>query len=533
MSDSTREPRQNPPDDRHDVPDVPGHRLDAVIGSGGSAVVWSGVDATGRAVAVKVPHRARDDVDARQALVEQQVLTAVQHDHLVPLRSVVPLDDGREALVFDLVRGAVLRGMVASRGHLRPGEVVTVLTPICEAVGHLHSAGGLHTDISPSNITLTRAGRPVLLDLGAARVAGRDPGALNGTPGFVAPEVLLGDEPGEAADVYALGAVAWFCLTGNGAPDTMMRLDLDTVASHVGADLAEVIAQAIDPEPGRRPTADDLARLFYEAAPAEPVEVVVGADEASALTHRLRAEAGREVQPEPAATGARWRGRALAAVLAAAPVLGIAGWALAARHPEQAAPLATAPVVTAPVVTAPLVTVATPPAAVCSPTQTRAAHPPAPTGSTTAARPHSTEPSAVDRVVLDPESAARRPEDLLQALSDRRAQALIGRDATALGSVHAPGSASAASDASLVTRLRDARVRWEGLRLEVAEAVHVSGDAREAVLRARVDWAAYVVVSADGARSERPADTGRLLDFLLTRTAQGWRLTAVATAPAT
>ncbi|NUR16393.1 MAG: protein kinase, partial [Dermatophilaceae bacterium] len=488
MSDSTREPSQNAPDE---VPDVPGHRLDAVIGSGGSAVVWSGVDPAGRPVAVKVPHRARDDVDARQALVEQQVLTAVRHDHLVRLRSVVPLDDGREALVFDVVRGAVLRDLVASRGHLRPGEVVTVLTPVCEAVAHLHSAGGLHADISPSNVTLTRAGRPVLLDLGAARVAGRDPGTTHGTPGFVAPEVLLGDAPGEAADVYALGAVAWFCLTGNGAPDTLLRLDLETIASHVGPELAEVIAQAIDPEPARRPGADELARRFYEASPAEPVEVVVGADQASALTHRLRAEAGREVPPKPSSTGHRWRNRAVAAALVAVPVLGVAGWALAARQAEPVVPSGTQ-------ASAPPVAGPSP-----SPSQTRAARPPMPTvAGTTAARPRPAVPhgtgnvvavsSAADRVVLDPDSAAQRPEDLLQALSDRRARVLMDGDPTALTAVHAPGSASAASDATLMGRMRGAGVRWEGLRLEVAEAVHVSGDAAHAVLRARVDWTAYV-----------------------------------------
>jgi len=268
VSETAREASQHSPETTEpDAPDVPGHRLDAVIGVGGSAVVWSGVDATGRAVAVKVAHRGRDEVDDRQALVEQQVLMAVHHEHLVPLRSVVPLPDGREALVFDLVRGALLRGMVGSRGHLRPGEVVTVLTPICEAVAHLHAAGGVHADISPSNITLTRIGSPVLLDLGAARVAGRAPGAVHGTPGYVAPEVRLGAEPGEAADVYALGAVAWFCLTGNGAPDTMIRLDPETVVSHVGPELAGVISAAIDPEPERRPGAAELGGSSTRQSP--------------------------------------------------------------------------------------------------------------------------------------------------------------------------------------------------------------------------------------------------------------------------
>ena len=159
--------------------------LDAVIGVGGSAVVWSGVDATGRAVAVKVPHRGRDEVDERQALVEQQVL------HGGAARAPRAAAVGRALCRTGARRSSSTSSAVpccvawcGSRGHLRPGEVVTVLTPICEAVAHLHAAGGVHADISPSNITLTRIGSPVLLDLGAARVAGREPGAVHGTPGL-------------------------------------------------------------------------------------------------------------------------------------------------------------------------------------------------------------------------------------------------------------------------------------------------------------------------------------------------------------
>jgi serine/threonine-protein kinase len=502
MDDQEREQPGQAPRER---PDVPGHRVDAVIGTGGSAVVWSGADATGRRVAIKVPHLVRDELDRQQSQAEQQVLLAGQHDHLVPLRSVVPLADGREALVFDLVTGAQLDGIVRSRGHLRPGEVVTVLTPVCEAVAHLHAAGGLHADISPSNVTVTADGRPVLLDLGAVRVAGREPGLVHGTAGFVAPEVLLGARPDEASDVYALGAVAWFCLTGNGAPDTMLRLDEATVVSHVGPELASVVAAAIDPEPDRRPSAAGLARLFYDAASPEPVEVVVGPDQASALTHRLRAEAGRE--PPPAAAGRRpWSRRVVVSALVvsalvAVPLLAAAGWAWAARAPGPSAASAHA---------------ATTPARHASTT------PEAPGAATTS-----------DSVLSEATSPSLRPEDVLQVLSDRRSVALVDGDVTALTGVHAPGSPSLAGDRALLAGLAGARTRWEGLRLQVAEALFVSGSPTEAVVRARVDWTAYTVVTADGAKQGRPADVGRQLDFQLVRGPQGWRISAVSASPAT
>ena len=527
-----------------DRPQVPGHRVDAVLGAGASAVVWSGTDAAGRQVAIKVPHRGGTAVDDEASLAEQQVLLAVQHDHLVPLRSVVPLADGREALVFDLVEGARLGGMVRSRGHLRAGEVVTVLTPICEAVAHLHAAGGVHSDISPSNVMVTPEGRPVLLDLGAARVAGATPGAVHGTSGFVAPEVRLGSEPGDAADVYALGAVAWFCLTGNGAPDTMMRLDPETVVSHVGAELAAVVGAAIDPEPERRPGAAELARLFYDAVTAEPVEVVVDADPAAALTHRLRAQAGVEAPSPAGERGRRWsalprwwqgagwsrRPRWLrptaASALVAVPLLAVAGWVFAAQAPAASPSTSSA--------TAPPRTSA-PPAAP-SPRPGTASTSGGPAGDTTYSRgdpPAATGGAAADALLRDPTSPSSRPEDVLQVLSDRRASALTARDAAALGAVHAPGSASLASDHELVGALVKADTRWQGLRLEVAEARFVSGSPSAAVLRARVDWTAYVVVRSGHARTDEPADTGRELDFTLARGSQGWRISAISAAPAT
>ncbi|MEW1953245.1 serine/threonine-protein kinase [Terrabacter sp. NPDC080008] len=524
-----------------DPPRIPGHRVDAVLGAGASAVVWSGTDPTGRPVAIKVPHHARDVFDEDEALVEQQVLLAVQHEHLVPLRSVVPLADGRDALVFDRVTGAQLGGMVRSRGHLRAGEVVTVLTPVCEAVAHLHAAGGVHADISPSNVMVTPDGRPVLLDLGAARVAGTVPGAVYGTTGFVAPEVRLGAEPGEAADVYAVGAVAWFCLTGNGAPDTMTRLDLETVVSHVGAELGPVVAAAIDPDAERRPGAAELARLFYDAAPAQPVEVVVDADPAAALTHRLRADANAESASAPVdrrrrrltrptwLPSRRWSSRwsrPAAAALVAVPLLGVAGWAFAAA---QAGGHPVAGVTTVPV----------PVTSAASPTADKAAETGAPAGAVAPSKSVPTAPAAAaasagaDALLRDPVSPSRRPEDLLQTLSDRRASALTARDARALEAVHAPGSASLASDRELVEALVKADTGWERLGLEVAEARFVSGSPTAAVLRARVDWTAYVVVTGGQTRRAEPADTGRELDFTLARGDQGWRLASISAAPAT
>ncbi len=280
---------------------MPGHRLERVIGVGASGTVWAARDAMGRAVAVKVAHEASWFADEEAELAcrtEQHVLLAVRHEHLVALRDVVPLVDGRVALVFDLVTGAPLGGTVHARGHLRPGEVVTVVTPLCEAVATLHAAGGLHGDISPSNVMVTAEGKPLLLDLGAARLAGGPVDApVHGTSGFVAPEVREGLVPGEASDVFGLGALAWFCLTGNGAPDTMLRLDPDTVLSHVGPELAAARGCLHRPRPGAAP---DVGR-------SRPALLRRG----DARAGRGRRRRRRGLRPHPSAPGRRALGRAV------------------------------------------------------------------------------------------------------------------------------------------------------------------------------------------------------------------------------
>lgn len=527
------------------APHVPGHRLDSVVGRGASSTVWSGRDAVGRPVAVKVPDHLLDEVDLAQAEIERHTLMAVRHDHLVPLRDVVRLDDGRVALVFDLVHGAGLVGMVGARGHLRPGETVTVVQPLCEAVAALHSAGGTHGDVSAANVMVTADGRPLLLDLGSVRLAGRGGGAVFGTPGFVAPEVREGAAPGEASDVFALGAVAWFCATGNGAPDTMLRLDPEVVESHVGPQLAHVVGACLDPDPTRRPSSGSLARLFHDAAWPEPVEVVLGSDDASALTHRLRAEASRDA-PAPGAEVvvlrsmlrrrlglARNAGRGpgvgrfdarrtlvglAIAVLAVAALVWVGGaaWSMFAA-PESPAPEG-GPAGQQTLVAAP------------GPGPTASANPVVPTPHTPPRPPTPSAGAQDPRVPVD--SPRARPVALVQTLSDLRAKALMSRDPRNLGAVHAAGSASLRVDERLVGAMVTSGSRYERLRLQVVSATLVSATTTRAAVRARIDTAAYVVVGPTGAHETRPAERGEVLDLSLVRVGGQWRIEAVTSATA-
>lgn len=501
-------------------PVVPGHVLTEVIGAGATSVVWGGRDATGRAVAVKVPHLGADPADAAQLDIERQVLTALRHDHLVALRDVIRLADGRTALVFDRADGPRLDSLVHTRGHLRPGEVVTMVSPLCEALAILHDTGAIHGDVSPGNVALSRGGRPVLLDLGAARLAGSGPGVVLGTEGFTAPEVREGDRPSSAADLFSIGAIAWFCLTGNGAPDTDRRLDADIIRSHVGPELAEVIGACIDPDPACRPGAAAAARLFFDAVVPEAVEVVTGADEASALTHRLRVEAAAD----PAPAGPRkTRRHAVAVAVGVAVLLLGAGW-VAFGGPAGAL---------APEVAATSVGSRTPSSAASS-TPTSATD--GPLGSPAAGssgrrnRQAVTPSPAAGDPVLDARAPRERPLALMQALSDRRATALVTRDARALAGVHVSGSPSYQADSSVVSELLKGHHSYAGLRLVVAHASLVAGTDDRTTIRSRVDWAAYTVIDGRGRRAARPAQHGDVLDFSLVRGADGWRIQYISAA---
>lgn len=530
------------------LPDVPGHLLDRIVGRGATSVVWAGRDAMERPVAIKVPHSRADATDLSQSVTERHVLMAVSHEHLVPLRDVVPMADGRVATVFDLVDGASLRSMVDARGHLRAGEAVTVLTPICDAVATLHRAGATHGDISPGNVLLTADGRPLLADLGAARVAGSGAVVL-GTPGFVAPEVSAGEPPGEASDVFALGALAWYCLTGNGAPDTPIRLTPETVVSHVGPELAEAVAACIDPDAERRPPAARLAALFYAATAAEPIEVVVGGDETAALTHRIRAAAAASrPQADPARPNVPVRRLLLgwdrlrrgtrsrvALVLAGAGLLAALGagfvWPGAAagwpgdrgQTPEASTPSA-GPTPGQRPRTAAAHAGTTPLAAA---TSLSAAAPSRDTTATAAATP------ADDGLIDEPEAPRERPADLVRLLAVRRTALLVARDARALDTVHLRSSPSWRADAGLLEALRRSGQRYDGLGVAGVQARHISGSTAGAVIRARVDLRAYDVVDQLGQRTRRPAVTGDLLDFALVWTAQGWRIDSITVPAAT
>jgi len=247
-----------------DAVHVPGYTLGRQLGSGDFGVVFAAhEDGSGRPVAIKLLP-IRSPQARSQAVREAALLAVIQHPHLVPLHRAVEMPDGI-ALVMDFAGGGSLADMLAARGPLRPGEMVTVCAPIAQGLAEAHRHGVVHGMIKPSNILFTIDGRPMLADVGVARLSQeRRPGA-NGE-GFAAPEVAAGRRPTPSSDLYGMAATAVVALTGR-LPGPQLALPGLPPATY-GA-----LANSLSNDPGRRPDADSFANAVFALADPEPVQL--------------------------------------------------------------------------------------------------------------------------------------------------------------------------------------------------------------------------------------------------------------------
>ncbi|MCQ1953818.1 serine/threonine protein kinase [Arthrobacter sp. zg-Y238] len=291
------------------APEVPGFRVERLLGMGGSAAVWLVRDDDGAPFALKVPATgAEGALNAFEARREVNILARLEHPHLLRMHAVVETNHGA-GLLSGYAAGGSAAGLVAARGPVQPGEAVSILVGIAEALGYLHSRGAAHGDVSPGNILFTPEGRPLLADFGSGRLLG-EPGAKRpGTPGFAAPEAADGEGPGlgAAMDVYALAAVGWFLLTGRTPPPSRDRPPLSILVPDVGRELPALLEAGLAEDPAERPTAGEFAAAAYRGAPALPVDLVaaVHPDVHPELLTRRTGSAGSATQKRTR----RWRKR--------------------------------------------------------------------------------------------------------------------------------------------------------------------------------------------------------------------------------
>ncbi|WP_225877398.1 serine/threonine-protein kinase [Streptomyces resistomycificus] len=257
------------------------YTLLARLGAGGMGQVYLARSPGGRLVAIKV---IRDEItDHPEALArfrrEVETVRAVRSAYTANL-----IDASLEAapywLATEFVSGPTLSQAVGERGALPPQACRGVFAALAEGLAAVHAHGVTHRDLKPQNVILAAQG-PQLIDFGIARGAGQtaltEAGFAPGTPGYTAPEVLLRNEVGPAADVFALGATLAYAATGRppfgmgeaaGVSYRAVHEPVDVLGVEPG--LAALIEACVAKDPSARPGLGEvIARCGVRAALVE------------------------------------------------------------------------------------------------------------------------------------------------------------------------------------------------------------------------------------------------------------------------
>ncbi|MGW0600476.1 serine/threonine-protein kinase [Streptomyces sp. NPDC002776] len=310
------------------------YRLDDLLGRGGAADVYEGMDLRlRRPVAVKVfrPDGAADTEERFDS--EGRLLAQLQHPGLITVYD-CGRDDATPYLVMELVRGTTLRRRI-TEAPLAPAAACRIGAALASALAHVHRAGVVHRDVKPANILLDEEGAPHLTDFGISRLLGTTAhtvtGALVGTAAYMAPEQVLGRGAGPAADIYSLGLVLIECIKGeleyDGAPleAAIARLHRPPVMPpDIPAALAELLEAMTDADESRRPDAPACGRALAAFAS----EGLAGAADAPAGPSVLGAvpvsggDDADEGNPDTLRSHGSGAGLRVAGVEAAAPATG-------------------------------------------------------------------------------------------------------------------------------------------------------------------------------------------------------------------
>ncbi len=282
------------------------YRLEELLGEGGMGEVWRASHRMlARPAAIKLIRTERlaqvTGDEAKTLLqrfdLEAQVTASLTSPHTVALYDFGVTEEGTFYYVMELLHGLDAESLVERFGPVPAGRCVALLAQACDSLEEAHGRGVIHRDIKPANLHVGRMGRRwdmvKVLDFGLVLregVAGRAearltaPDQVGGTPAFMAPEMVLGRAVDGRADLYALGCVAYWLLTG-----TMVfegRTSLEVIMRHVDAvpvppsqrtdlpvprELEELVLACLAKDPAARPADASALRRGLRAVPvAEP-----------------------------------------------------------------------------------------------------------------------------------------------------------------------------------------------------------------------------------------------------------------------
>jgi serine/threonine protein kinase len=262
------------------------------LGKGGMGMVYLARDKElSEDVAIKVVRR---DLIGQDPNLLERLKSEIRLARRISHRNVVRAHDlgewqGTYFLTMEYIKGVTVADLLATRGRLTIPSVLAIGAQLAEALAVAHDAQIVHRDIKPTNLLVDESGVLKVMDFGLARPVQRTHGLTQaghvvGTPRYMAPEQLLGDEVDARADLFATGVVLYECLTGRspfeetspmaliarmleGPPPSLLAVAPDTPPA-----LAAVVERLLQREPERRfASARDLADQLANLSSLSPV----------------------------------------------------------------------------------------------------------------------------------------------------------------------------------------------------------------------------------------------------------------------
>ena len=251
-------------------PEIPGFEFISPLGAGTTSVVWKAKqESLGKTVSLKVFLNTGKDSDLDSLFAEARNAARLNHPHIVHA-----LDAGKTEEVcwfsMEYVEGETLQDKLKRRGQLSEREVSELALCITQALNHAHKSGLLHRDLKPANILIAEDGTPKVTDLGLALATDQAQNLekqelLKGTPHYISPEQIKGENVDERSDLYALGATLYHCLTGK--PPFQGESNREILTKHVREEVVPVATVS-----GKETPLDEVVERLLNKAPADRPE---------------------------------------------------------------------------------------------------------------------------------------------------------------------------------------------------------------------------------------------------------------------
>ncbi|MEV0262212.1 serine/threonine-protein kinase [Streptomyces sp. NPDC050617] len=246
------------------------YRMLGVLGEGGMGKVYAGQDSAGRVAAVKVlrPELAHDQNLAQRFVREARTAQSVTGKGVARVLG-AQTEGGRPWIAAEFLTGPTLDEAVTARGPFDEPAVRALAASLARTLAGIHAAGLVHRDLKPANIVLTSDG-PRVIDFGIARpehgLTLTTTGQVPVTPGYGAPEQVLGQRVAPAADVFSLGAVLVYAASGHRAFDGPHAAAVQYEVVHgaprldrIPEPLRPFVAPCLAKDPALRPSPDEVA----------------------------------------------------------------------------------------------------------------------------------------------------------------------------------------------------------------------------------------------------------------------------------